>query len=73
MARRNLRRTRMIILSCFGFTICAGAFILLSILAPISTDPELVGQTLGRIGGAAGFAGLAAAVMALFVRNDPKT
>lgn len=72
MARRNLRKTRAILLAILAFVICGGAFFLITILAPISDDPEGISRLLGQIGGGAGAIGLIAVIWSFFVKNDPK-
>ena len=54
MARRpaNNRRIR-IQLGILGLVVGIGAFVLIFVLAPMSTDPGRVGEILGSIGGPA--------------------
>lgn len=61
-----------------GLVVGAGAFILIFVLAPASTDPGRVGQILGSVGGAAGAIGLVLLIWGLFTRpvtpraDDPR-
>lgn len=73
MPRRKLRKTRSIIFAIFGFVICGAAFAAIPVLVQGSSDPEMVSQTLGRIGGAAGGVGMFFLIWSLFVKNDSKT